>query len=99
MTEAALVRRICRLLDDTEDCWYVKYHGSRYGRAGIPDLLVCLDGVFLALEVKLPGKKTTKLQDRELDAIEHAGGFARVVQSVEDVHATIREAKGPIPRR
>lgn len=32
----------------------VKYHGDMYARAGVSDLLACLDGVFIACEVKSP---------------------------------------------
>lgn len=36
------------------DIEIVKYHGSQYTRAGVHDLLVCLHGVFIAVEVKAP---------------------------------------------
>jgi hypothetical protein len=32
----------------------VKYHGNEYSRAGVTDLLGCLDGAFFACEVKAP---------------------------------------------
>ena len=31
-----------------------KYHGSRFGEAGVSDLLGTLDGIFVACEVKAP---------------------------------------------
>lgn len=50
-----------------------------YGRAGIPDIIVCVNGYFLAIECKAGKGRTTALQDRELDNIRKAGGQAIVV--------------------
>jgi len=49
------------------------------GRAGIPDIIACCNGMFLAIECKAGKGKTTALQDRELLAICNAGGFTFVV--------------------
>jgi Holliday junction resolvase len=62
-----------------------KQHGSVYGRNGVPDLLACYQGRFLALEVKRPGEDTTPLQKHELAGWEAAGALAARVESVEDV--------------
>ena len=56
---------------------YVVVHtGTGYGRAGIPDILACFKGCFFGIEVKAEGKVPTKLQERELEAITLAGGWA-----------------------
>jgi hypothetical protein len=52
-------------------------HG--YGRSGVPDIICCYKGVFLAIECKAGSNKTTALQDKEIDAIRVAGGIAFVV--------------------
>lgn len=57
-------------------------HG--YGRSGVPDIVCCVKGRFLAIECKAPGKKPTALQEREMDRIGEAGGVALVIDS-EDV--------------
>lgn len=49
------------------------------GRAGIPDIIVCAYGSFLAIECKAAGGTTTKLQERELREIRRAGGTAMVI--------------------
>jgi Holliday junction resolvase len=49
------------------------------GRAGIPDIIGCLDGYFIAIECKAGKGKTTALQERELTRIQNAGGYALVV--------------------
>jgi hypothetical protein len=65
----------------------LKEHGAYYffpaanglGRAGIPDIIVCLHGYFIAVECKAGKGKTTALQDRELQRIRNAGGVALVI--------------------
>lgn len=66
--------------------WAGKIHGGIYS-SGIPDLLICFLGRFIALEVKTPENKkgATKLQEAQLRQIRRAGGFAYVVRSVRDV--------------
>jgi Holliday junction resolvase len=52
-------------------------HG--YGRSGVPDIIACLDGGFLAIECKAGKGKPTALQMRELDRVRTAGGAALLV--------------------
>ena len=55
----------------------LKAHGAYYffpatfgmGRSGVPDIVRCYKGMFLAIECKANGNKTTALQDREIEAI------------------------------
>lgn len=88
MSERALTDRIVKALRKAHGsrAWIMKVHGSGWQTAGIPDLLVCLDGRFIALEIKLPGGShgVTPLQVVRLDQIRIAGGVAKVVRSVED---------------
>lgn len=51
-----------------------------YGRAGIPDCIVCFKGKFLGIEFKAGYNKPTALQEREMMEINKAGGSAMVVR-------------------
>ena len=65
----------------------LKAHGVYYffpatygmGRSGVPDIICCYKGKFLAIECKAGAGKTTALQERELAAIKAAGGLQMVV--------------------
>jgi len=47
---------------------------------GTPDVLGCIQGLFVALEFKRSGKaKLAEIQRWKLKQIDNAGGFARVV--------------------
>jgi len=52
-------------------------HG--YGRSGVPDIVCCVRGLFLAIECKAGKNKTTPLQDRELEAIAASGGRSLII--------------------
>lgn len=56
-------------------------------KAGVPDLLVCYKGLFIAIEVKAPGKlsNTSKLQDYNLEQVRVSGGRTLVVDNLADV--------------
>jgi Holliday junction resolvase len=65
----------------------LKAHGIYYffpttfgmGRSGVPDIICCFRGSFLAVECKAGKNKTTALQDMEIAAIRKAGGTALVI--------------------
>jgi len=59
--------------------YYFSPAANGFGRAGIPDIICCVQGRFLAIECKAGKGTTTALQDRELAAIRTAGGMAMVV--------------------
>ena len=66
-----------------------------YGRAGIPDAIVCFKGKFLAVEFKAGYNKTSPLQEREIAAIRKAGGEAMVVRedTLDQLEAWFKEWK------
>lgn len=66
----------------------------RYGLAvGSADLIGCLDGRFVALEVKTPTGRATPEQRLWLDLVRRHGGFAAVVRSVDEARAAIARAR------
>lgn len=50
-----------------------------FGRAGIPDIVGCYAGRFVAFECKAGKGKTTALQEREIARIQAAKGLAFVI--------------------
>ncbi len=69
--------------------YFFKEHGGLYGTAGVPDIICCYKGRFIALEVKAPDGKPTALQEATINRIREAGGVAEVVRSVEEVKEII----------
>jgi len=58
-------------------CFYPVAGG--FGSAGIPDIVACFMGRFIAIECKAGKGKTTALQDKNIAQIKDAGGLAIVV--------------------
>ena len=68
--------RVKQFLKD-KGAWFVKYWGgAAYTKSGIPDLLVCVQGHFLGIELKAPRGRPSDLQLYNLLEIERAGGIA-----------------------
>jgi hypothetical protein len=66
----------------------------RYGLAvGSADLIGCLGGRFVALEVKAAAGRTSPEQRQWLDLVRRNGGFAAVVRSVDEARAAIARAR------
>lgn len=67
--------------------WYFMPVSNGMGRHGIPDFICCWRGKFLAIEAKAPGKRgnTSALQEREINAIRTASGWAVVVDDVSQL--------------
>lgn len=58
-------------------------------RSGNPDIICCIRGRFVAIEVKQPGKNPTELQKLKMERIIEAGGLAFTARSVADVIAAL----------
>jgi len=89
--EGKLVRKISAHLKD-RGARPFKIHGgdSPFQEVGIPDLLVCFQGYFIGLEVKLPGEKASPVQRVVLSQIEGAGGIGEVVTSVSETEEILK---------
>jgi hypothetical protein len=59
----SIVTKVLRYLKTVPGCFCWKEHGGMYGTAGIPDIIACVNGRFIAFEIKTPSGKTTKLQE------------------------------------
>ena len=59
--------------------WYFMPPGGPYGRAGVPDIIACVEGKFFGIECKAGKNKPTALQQMELDAIGQCKGISMIV--------------------
>ena len=94
MNESDITKSILKYLKTLPHCFFWKEHGGIYGTSGIPDIIVCIGGRFIALEVKTQKGKTTPLQNAAIRKIRSSGGFAFVVRSVEEAKNAIDSATG-----
>ena len=94
MAERDIVAAILRLLKKTPNCFCWKEHGGMYGTAGIPDIIACINGRFVAFEVKTETGKLSKLQGLTIQRIKKAGGKAYTVRSAAEVAAILKTLEG-----
>jgi len=88
MKEQAYQKKITTYLESV-GAYVVKVVAS--SKKGVPDILACYKGTFIAIEVKTPltRSNTTKLQDYNLKKVRESEGFALVAVDVEDIYPTL----------
>ncbi len=89
--ESRLVTKILKKIR-AEGGWWFKSHGSVYQMSGVPDIIGCHDGMFVAFEVKMPGQETNTSSRQEwmMKKIHEAGGVSAVVSSVHGALGVLR---------
>ena len=64
---------------ESQGGWQVKFFANKYTKVGVPDIFSCINGYFVAVEVKADNGKPSELQLRTINLIREAGGFAFVL--------------------
>lgn len=85
MKEKTITNQILKHLKSCPECFAFKEHGGMYSTAGIPDIICCYKGKFVAFEVKTKKGKLSKLQEVMIERIRQAGGVAFKVTSIQEV--------------
>lgn len=85
------------LEDEFPGSKWVKIHGGWFQDAGILDLIGCVNGHHIELEVKEPDGELSDLQEERIEDITLAGGLAAEVitpeQAIKLVYDHIRKAR------
>jgi Holliday junction resolvase len=79
---------ICKYLV-SQGAWYFKPFMSGFGKSGVPDIIACIRGRFVSIEVKREGKEPTTHQElrmkeiRDCEGTAVAGTAAVVIKALE----------------
>jgi len=94
MLESTLQRNIRKYLS-REKIYNLKYHSCEYTEKGVPDILCCMDGKFIAFEIKRKGKKNTETiyQQLQSENIKKSNGLCFLVDSIEEVENIIKKLR------
>ena len=76
--EKIFENKIKRLIEEN-DGWHVKFFANGFTKSGIPDILACINGHFIGIEVKASHGKASELQIHHCKEIRKAGGLAYIV--------------------
>lgn len=79
MTPEAKVKAACIKILKQYGVYYFFPSTHGYGRSGVPDIICCYKGRFIAIECKAGKNKPTALQEKELKGIREMGGIALVI--------------------
>lgn len=85
MKEKDINKKILEYLNNLPNTFAFRVESRPGMSRGIADILCCRNGKFMAIEVKMPGKKPTPLQDRFLGKVANAGGISFVAHSLSDL--------------
>lgn len=78
MTEKQFENKVKQFLKE-KGCWILKTWSNGVQRDGVPDLLICCNGLFIGVELKAKKGKPSKLQLWNVNGIRDAGGIAIVL--------------------
>ena len=90
MKEQDIQRKIIKKLE-ARGCYVVKVITAN--KAGVPDILACCEGKFIAIEVKRPNGVLSELQKAHLAMVDKAKGRAIVAYSA-DIDKLFDENRG-----
>jgi Holliday junction resolvase len=90
--EAKVKKKVVDVLKKNGAYYFFPATGG-YGRSGVPDIVSCYRGVFIAIECKAGTNKPTPLQQAEMGKIKQAQGFVLVVNedNIDDVATLLRD--------
>lgn len=77
--EKTFENQIKSFLNTLPNTWYFKYWAGPYSKSGIPDIIACVNGHFVGIEVKAPSGHASELQKRNVKLIQDANGKAYIV--------------------
>ena len=76
--EKQFENKIKKFLDE-QGCYYIKHFANAFTKVGVPDILACVNGYFVAIEVKAPNGRPSELQLHNIKKINELGGFGVVL--------------------
>lgn len=89
VSETTITRHVMQWINSLDNGFCIKEHGDHMSKAGIPDIICSIDGLFVAIEMKRPGEVPSPLQQYMIDSINRKGGHAFVASSLDEVQCEL----------
>lgn len=61
------------------EAWYFKHWAGAYSKSGIPDIIACISGHFVGIELKKEDGTPSPLQIRNIKLIKEAKGYSYIL--------------------
>ena len=80
MSEKQFENKIKAFLKQLPNTWFFKHWGGGLAPAGIPDIIACINGRFVGIEVKAENGRPSPLQLDKIAEINASGGYGVIVK-------------------
>ncbi|MGJ0908883.1 VRR-NUC domain-containing protein [Clostridium botulinum] len=77
--EKKFENEIKKFLSELPKTWFYKNWSGPYSKSGIPDIIACVGGTFVAIEVKAPNGRASELQKRNIRLINECEGMGYIL--------------------
>ncbi|APQ74425.1 VRR-NUC domain-containing protein [Clostridium botulinum] len=77
--EKKFENEIKEFLSELPKTWFYKNWSGPYSKSGIPDIIACVRGIFVAIEVKAPNGRASELQKRNIRLIRESKGIGYIL--------------------
>jgi hypothetical protein len=93
MTPEVKVKNKVKKILDGLGCYHFSPLSGGYGRSGVPDIIACYKGRFVAIECKAGKGRLTELQKYNIEQIQATGGLAIVINesNIEELLTQLKE--------
>lgn len=68
----------------------VNQHGSAFAQRGVSDILLCINGKFVAIELKVGKNQPTPLQYDFIERVKVAGGYTAVCWTLDEFQHAVQ---------
>lgn len=85
------LQRLAELELGRRGIWYLHLSPRAREKCGCPDLICCVNGRFVGVELKSPSGRLTEEQKSNLQHIANCGGATAVVRSIREVVALLHQ--------
>ena len=93
MLEKQVENQIKKWLEQ-HNYWYFKVHGGAFQKTGVPDIIACVKGKFVAIEVKRSnGGIVSELQKAQIKKIKACGGVVGVARSLDEFIQILKDSE------
>ena len=93
MKESKFQEKVIELLE-SRGAYVLKTHVSSYQAQGEPDITCCFMGRYVAFELKVDGNTPSKLQEKKMEQIKRAGGYAIAAYTLKDIEQALNSIAG-----
>lgn len=77
--EKQFENKIKAFLGNLPNTYFFKYWAGPYSKSGIPDIICCINGKFVGIEIKAENGRPSALQERNIELIRKAGGLGYIL--------------------